>query len=311
MVVISLKKNDNDNSVRRKVLKRKQKDEEYPSRRDPPAPKSVKHNKENLQLRDILLSQLELIQKQNEDIEERDLKLRQLQEENYKLKQKLKVLANSPKLAKIIESQATKEAQFKPPSTPVADKAVGPDLGDDDDDEDLDDEDEEHEAKKVKSQKKPLALESAYYTSVGEEFVEEERQDLTKILAQSEVPAFRKKLLHPLYSMEGTEAIEDEVMEKRHGKLEADERRRKKWDIQRMREQRKIMKLRVRYEASQNSFRNGKKSDFAPYTLLPEVHFDLTSVEVCDLLPVSAFGGQLPELDEGFAMKAKVTRRRH
>jgi male-specific lethal 1 len=50
----------------------------------------------------------------------------------------------------------------------------------------------------------------------------------------------------PSYAMEGTENIEDETMLRRHLKFELDEKKRKRWDIQRMREQRHIEKLRAR-----------------------------------------------------------------
>jgi male-specific lethal 1 len=46
--------------------------------------------------------------------------------------------------------------------------------------------------------------------------------------------------------MEGTENIEDETMLRRHQKFELDEKKRKRWDIQRMREQRHLEKLRAR-----------------------------------------------------------------
>ncbi|ESO02105.1 hypothetical protein HELRODRAFT_161340 [Helobdella robusta] len=50
------------------------------------------------------------------------------------------------------------------------------------------------------------------------------------------VPSWRMRPMHTLYIMEGTENLDDHVFEKRHQKPENDERRRKRWDLQRLRE---------------------------------------------------------------------------
>lgn len=104
------------------------------------------------------------------------------------------------------------------------------------------------------------------------------------------VPNWR---LHPVtscYQMEGTENLDDEVFLKRHQKLEIDERRRKRWDIQRIREQRQNEKLkRGRCENSeQNSNQDGEMHSFCPN---PE---DALYLEVSDTVPVCAFGYPVP-----------------
>ncbi|XP_018011872.1 uncharacterized protein LOC108669096 [Hyalella azteca] len=72
--------------------------------------------------------------------------------------------------------------------------------------------------------------------------------DLPPLNKLVEIPRWKVSVLTPLYVMEGTENLEDEIFSKRHHKLEQDEKRRKRWDLQRLREQRQYEKLRERYE---------------------------------------------------------------
>ncbi|KAL1474056.1 hypothetical protein MTO96_038267 [Rhipicephalus appendiculatus] len=65
-----------------------------------------------------------------------------------------------------------------------------------------------------------------------------------------EVPTWRVNHISSLYSMEGTENLDDEVFRKRHAKLEANEKRRKRWDLQLLREQQHTERLRRRMERS-------------------------------------------------------------
>ncbi|KAF2352680.1 PEHE domain [Trinorchestia longiramus] len=76
-----------------------------------------------------------------------------------------------------------------------------------------------------------------------------------------EIPSWRVSALTPLYIMEGTENLEDEVFTKRHHKLEQDEKRRKRWDLQRLREQRQYEKLRERYEVRNSSVPSTSSTD--------------------------------------------------
>ncbi|XP_055710878.1 male-specific lethal 1 homolog [Phlebotomus papatasi] len=96
-----------------------------------------------------------------------------------------------------------------------------------------------------------------------------------------------------------TKAIyEDEVREdiyiKSHLKFEIDERRRKKWDVQRIREQRKIERLKMRQNKSK--IRNGEvKASLCPTSFYPTpntIHF----IHIADELPVQAFGEVIPSL---------------
>lgn len=104
-----------------------------------------------------------------------------------------------------------------------------------------------------------------------------------------EVPTWRVNHIASLYSMEGTENLDDEVFRKRHAKLEANEKRRKRWDLQLLREQQHTERLRRRME------RSVEKPPSCPPTFsgdLKHIHF----VEVVEDLPVLAFGQPIPEL---------------
>ena len=110
------------------------------------------------------------------------------------------------------------------------------------------------------------------------------------------IPGWRIKPIAPSYVMEGTENIEDENFLKRHQKPENDEKRRKRWDVQRIREQRHVARLRARYNEEDEcnltqpftEIRGGNLATFVPNPDLAE--------EICvqEKLPVSVFGCVLP-----------------
>lgn len=82
-----------------------------------------------------------------------------------------------------------------------------------------------------------LTTEEHYYTAVGDpnytlSLKETSPPDINTTL---EVPNWRVKVYTSCYTMEGTENLDDEIFNKRHLKLENDERRRKRWDVQRIR----------------------------------------------------------------------------
>ncbi|XP_067285423.1 male-specific lethal 1 homolog [Pseudorasbora parva] len=109
------------------------------------------------------------------------------------------------------------------------------------------------------------------------------------------IPSWRENIMDPLQEEDAVdipENLDDGVFLKRHAKLELDEKRRKRWDIQRIREQRMLQRLQQRME---------KKKTNVPESE-PEVssfHPDLESVEailVTPFLPVVAFGRPLPNI---------------
>lgn len=123
-------------------------------------------------------------------------------------------------------------------------------------------------------------------------------EELKKINAV-EIPKWIVKEVSICYSIEGTENLSEEIFLKRHLKLEIDERRRKRWDIQKLRENRMIEKLRKRYmkEEYEESYKNVKNmsmlSSFYPNPS------DVKFIQISNRIPVNAFGEVLPN----FAIK--------
>ncbi|XP_068903286.1 male-specific lethal 1 homolog [Tenebrio molitor] len=109
-----------------------------------------------------------------------------------------------------------------------------------------------------------------------------------------EVPRWRIKVYASCYAMEGTENLDDEVYNKRHSRLENDERRRKRWDVQRIREQRLIEKLKQRQERLGSASRTDEQNDLVQ-SLCPNVE-DVKYLEISEQLPVSAFGSPVPKI---------------
>lgn len=120
-----------------------------------------------------------------------------------------------------------------------------------------------------------------------------------------EVPRWRVKTYEPLHfsgsgaNHSSIERLDDEIFAKRHLRHEQDERRRKRWDVQRLREQRQIEKLkqksRTRSRISRQSDKiQGSCSEDNLGSLYPQPE-DAQYLEVTDRIPVSAFGNPLSE----------------
>ncbi|CAG9823597.1 unnamed protein product [Phaedon cochleariae] len=109
-----------------------------------------------------------------------------------------------------------------------------------------------------------------------------------------EVPRWRHKIYASSYTLEGTENLDDEVFNKRHMRLENDERRRKRWDVQRIREQRVIEKLKQRQEKIGLGSKNEESESLQ--SLWPKVD-DIKYLEITEELPVSAFGHSIPKIN--------------
>ncbi|XP_076052257.1 uncharacterized protein LOC143031819 [Oratosquilla oratoria] len=104
-----------------------------------------------------------------------------------------------------------------------------------------------------------------------------------------EIPRWRKRLLTSLYVMEGTENLDDEIFNKRHAKHEQDEKRRKRWDLQRLREQRRYERLRERYEGRQGGGDSQEPCDLSLWPMPDSARY----LHVDDSVPVCAFGHAL------------------
>ncbi len=112
--------------------------------------------------------------------------------------------------------------------------------------------------------------------------------------AASEVPKWRIKQIQPSYIMEGTEDIEDVTMLKRHNKPENDEKRRKRWDVQRIRERAHVARLRARSH-DEGSQEMQELNNTELKTLIPDPE---EALEICvqEKIPVTVFGCLLPNL---------------
>ncbi|CAB3387750.1 Hypothetical predicted protein [Cloeon dipterum] len=131
-----------------------------------------------------------------------------------------------------------------------------------------------------------------------------EKKELSQI--ELEVPTWRIKHYTSCYSMEGTENLDDEVFLKRHQRLELDEKRRKRWDIQRLREQRQYEKLKqkqfsqIQAAPIPTNRRSKQASKEAPTVQEPEALWpsieSIQFIEVTKYLPLVAFGSPVPHI---------------
>ncbi|XP_027728719.1 male-specific lethal 1 homolog isoform X4 [Vombatus ursinus] len=113
----------------------------------------------------------------------------------------------------------------------------------------------------------------------------------TSVLA---VPSWRDHTVEPLRDPNPSELLEnldDSVFSKRHAKLELDEKRRKRWDIQRIREQRILQRLQLRMYKKKGI----QESEPEVTSFFPEPD-DVESLLITPFLPVVAFGRPLPKL---------------
>ncbi|XP_055837833.1 male-specific lethal 1 homolog [Episyrphus balteatus] len=123
-----------------------------------------------------------------------------------------------------------------------------------------------------------------------DEFIKEEANALKSEAPMLEIPKWTVHEVHPLYSIEGTEDLSDETFLKRHAKLEYDEKRRKKWDVQQIREQRRIERLKRRHCKDELREEDSATTSFFP---APD---SIQTICFTTELPVMAFGEGIPRL---------------
>lgn len=87
-----------------------------------------------------------------------------------------------------------------------------------------------------------------------------------------------------------SENISEEVYLKRHAKFEIDERRRKKWDVQRIREQKTIERLKKRHLKADSDCEQKNIGSFFPSV------DSIKYVQITEDIPVQAFGELIPAL---------------
>lgn len=95
----------------------------------------------------------------------------------------------------------------------------------------------------------------------------------------------------PVHSRE-YEDLSDDAFARRHARFLLDERKRKKWDVQRIREQRTIERLKRRHCKDELN----QQKDFNEITTFFPTVDQLKSIQITDDLPVSAFGESIPLL---------------
>ncbi|XP_062234421.1 male-specific lethal 1 homolog isoform X1 [Platichthys flesus] len=111
--------------------------------------------------------------------------------------------------------------------------------------------------------------------------------------SHSLVPSWRENCIEPLEdeSSNSVEPLDDGVFLKRHAKLELDEKRRKRWDIQRIREQRMFQRLQQRM----NRKKIVQETEPEVSSFYPDIE-DVEAIVITPFLPVVAFGRPLPKL---------------
>ncbi|XP_062893732.1 male-specific lethal 1 homolog [Mobula hypostoma] len=110
------------------------------------------------------------------------------------------------------------------------------------------------------------------------------------------IPSWKEHSAEPLVDLQPDEVLEnldDSVFAKRHAKLELDEKRRKRWDIQRIREQRLLQRLQLRMYKKKGI----QESEPEILSFFPEPD-DVESLVITPFLPVVAFGRPLPKLSQ-------------
>ncbi|XP_047465281.1 male-specific lethal 1 homolog isoform X2 [Mugil cephalus] len=110
------------------------------------------------------------------------------------------------------------------------------------------------------------------------------------------IPSWRENHIEPLDEVSSDnppEPLDDSVFLKRHLKLELDEKRRKRWDIQRIREQRMFQRLQQRM----NRKKVVQETEPELSSFYPDTE-DVEAIVITPFLPVVAFGRPLPKLTQ-------------
>ncbi|XP_028423352.1 male-specific lethal 1 homolog isoform X2 [Perca flavescens] len=122
------------------------------------------------------------------------------------------------------------------------------------------------------------------------------RETSSKKEEEVAIPSWRENHIEPLeedYSFIPSEPLDDNVFLKRHAKLELDEKRRKRWDIQRIREQRMFQRLQQRM----NRKKVVPETEPELSSFYPDTE-DVETIVITPFLPVVAFGRPLPKLSQ-------------
>lgn len=132
-------------------------------------------------------------------------------------------------------------------------------------------------------------------TDYHEDLKEDMEQEVKEKNVCLEIPTWEVKISQKCFKTEISEDLTDDAFLKRHSKFEIDERRRKKWDVQRIREQRTIERLKRRHCKAEILESEQKKVDpiFSSFYPTPD---SVKYIQITDELPVQAFGEPIPLL---------------
>ncbi|KAM9831597.1 male-specific lethal 1 homolog [Neosynchiropus ocellatus] len=125
---------------------------------------------------------------------------------------------------------------------------------------------------------------------------EEEVASESTFHKDTKVPSWRENYIEPMEEespCDLLEMLDDSTFLKRHAKLELNEKRRKRWDIQRIREQRMFQRLQQRM----NRKKIVQESEPELSSFYPDTE-DVEAIVVTPFLPVVAFGRPLPKLTQ-------------
>ncbi|XP_029345717.1 male-specific lethal 1-like 1 [Acyrthosiphon pisum] len=131
-----------------------------------------------------------------------------------------------------------------------------------------------------------VTADDAYYTCLGNYDSIKDEPVSKNINSNLEIPRWRVKTYSSLYSMEGTENMSDNIFENRHYRLEKIEQKCKRWDLQRVRELKRVEYLKEGRNKQHSKKSNNKKQ---LTTLLPSPS-KIKAIEITDKLLMSAFG---------------------
>lgn len=132
-------------------------------------------------------------------------------------------------------------------------------------------------------------------TDYHEDLKEDMEQEIKEKNVCLEIPTWEIIETQKCYKTGIKEDLSDDAFLKRHSKFEIDERRRKKWDVQRIREQRTIERLKRRHCKAEILESEQKKVDsvFCSFYPTPD---SVKYIQITDELPVQAFGEPIPLL---------------
>ena len=175
------------------------------------------------QLRQLLLSQLDLIQKQSEVIVAKDQQIKEIKKENERLLKKVATLPSSA-----VAKTSTNEKSNKKTKVVVKKESIETEIKQEKEVKvDSEASEESHDGE---DNVEDMETEEPYFTLQNEIELHkvDDDHDLKVDVEKAQVPGWRLKPITPSYIMEGTENIEDETILKRHQKPELDEKRRKR-----------------------------------------------------------------------------------